>query len=884
MLSIYLSTGIASTFILLRIYYFSDNESFFEDAMKQGFFYISEVRCIVIGPPGVGKTCFKYILFSRTPPSIRSSTPCAARPVRVIRIGKCGEEWVEVNDEHLEEMVAKSVPIFTTIIADEDMSDDLFRSLEQFSDSRKSTLKNKKVSQPSTNGSSTVAASECATLHEEKSKEMPNMSHNAGTPLNVSFFDKILHFIRSKHTRQSPSPTTSSPSKDPSDAVNDFSQQSPSPTTSIPSKDPLDDVIDNIFHHMSSPKDAAAFLDTEWILYTDSGGQPAFHDLYPVFLKGSTVAVFVHSLLNCLDENPLSEFYKGGKRIGPSEKTTQTNFEILQCLAQTMVSQRKGKDLSKFICVGTHRDKMRRCRESLEIKNKRLYDLLHPLFGDKLVLNGDSGSLQPLFILNTKKPKLPDREIAQQLRKAIESSAVVNRPIPMWWYVLEIILRKLATQLGRKILSWKECLKVAHSLNFTEGALRAAISYLHDLNIFLHYPAVLPDVVFSDPQVPLDILTELVALSYKLAGAKCEKSTTGLSLGPVTDQWIRFRDEGIVTPDIIESNEFKPHFSSDVLSSHGFLKLLQKVLVASPIPGNMFFIPAVLKCIAKPQLLHFRREAFTSAFVSFSKGCIPAGLVCCMVTDLQIEHKWELYQKDGRAACVARNCMQFHYPGTPCIVTLIDSFWHIEVHVSGPPAACLECCLSIKDDVFASIEAACNILDYDDLGPTLQFPCQAPHCHKDLHSAALSSNRKWVLCTIDNAVSAPITEEQKCWFNKSKYIHSNITFIFIYISIGIHYSGSTLPLLEPKVQDLMTGVASVITAKWQEMGILLGLEQNDLDTIQLSSNVPKTCFQQVFACWKQKQCSKYSWTTIYTALTSMNEQRLARAIKEKYLP
>ena len=35
---------------------------------------------------------------------------------------------------------------------------------------------------------------------------------------------------------------------------------------------------------------------------------------------------------------------------------------------------------------------------------------------------------------------------------------------------------------------------------------------------------------------------------------------------------------------------------------------------------------------------------------------------------------------------------------------------------------------------------------------------------------------------------------------------------------------------EPELIDL---VASVITAKWQEMGIQLGLHQNDLDTIQL---------------------------------------------------
>ena len=82
----------------------------------------------------------------------------------------------------------------------------------------------------------------------------------------------------------------------------------------------------------------------------------------------------------------------------------------------------------------------------------------------------------------------------------------------------------------------------------------------------------------------------------------------------------------------------------------------------------------------------------------------------------------------------------------------------------------------------------------------------------------------------------------------------------------------------------MNNVAGVITAKWQEMGIQLGLQQNDLDTIKMDSmNVSHTCFQCMFGLWKQKQCSKYSWATIYTALISMNEHCLASTIKDKYL-
>ena len=46
----------------------------------------------------------------------------------------------------------------------------------------------------------------------------------------------------------------------------------------------------------------------------------------------------------------------------------------------------------------------------------------------------------------------------------------------------------------------------------------AALTYLDNLNIFLYKPSLLPNVVFSNPQVLLDMLSKLVVHSYKLRG------------------------------------------------------------------------------------------------------------------------------------------------------------------------------------------------------------------------------------------------------------------------------------------------------------------------------------------------------------------------------
>ena len=58
---------------------------------------ITLVKVIVEGPAGVGKTCLMYLLLSKPPPDKRHSTGCAERAIRVIRVGKEGEEWNEIS-------------------------------------------------------------------------------------------------------------------------------------------------------------------------------------------------------------------------------------------------------------------------------------------------------------------------------------------------------------------------------------------------------------------------------------------------------------------------------------------------------------------------------------------------------------------------------------------------------------------------------------------------------------------------------------------------------------------------------------------------------------------------------------------------------------------
>ena len=129
-----------------------------------------------------------------------------------------------------------------------------------------------------------------------------------------------------------------------------------------------------------------------------------------------------------------------------------------------------------------------------------------------------------IFPINAKKPKEQDHQLCPEIRKQIEDKECGPPPykIPVGWFLLEQGIIK-ASKGG--VISRTECLGIAAALGINAEALTAALEYFDDLNIFLYFPSVLPEVVFSDPQVPLNKVTELVHFSYCLHSKRRKTAT-----------------------------------------------------------------------------------------------------------------------------------------------------------------------------------------------------------------------------------------------------------------------------------------------------------------------------------------------------------------------
>ena len=673
--------------------------------MRKGFIEITEVKCLLVGPAGVGKTCVKYLILRKPPPHLRTSTACRDRPVRVVRVSKLGGEWKEIDEKLLEELLAQSILL---------------------------------------------------------------LGHN--------YLDNIPTYLV-RHVQQNPELQRSSDKESKSNESDDedstlqssSDEESGSDDDSTDCKDPTRRVLDGIIQHLTTKGGTSEGIDSlfnaELLYFIDSGGQPAFHDLIPLFVQNTTAAIFVHRLCEALDDYPADEFFKDGERVGPCKKAPATNMDILKCMAQTIHTQLHEGKLPSFLTVGTFRDLEHKCKETRKEKNKKLYEFLHPLFPD-LVLNGDS--LNPIFAFDAANPTDTDKQLAEVVREAIQKSASKKKYIPIWWYVLELILSMLSKTLERKVLKYDECFAEAMKLNFTEDAFKAALSYLHDLNLILYYPKCLPNVVFSDAQVPVAILTALVETWYRLQAIK-EETETSESMCARDENWIKFRDQGIVTMKFLSSEEFEHLFYEGFFSPREFLKLLQGVLAATPLSENEFFVPAFTTRLPLPELTtYLESQLITSSFaVCFKSGCAAAGVFCCSIVHLQLQSGWEIIQDPNK--CLARNCMQFELPYSIGIVTIIDYYRFFRVCVEAPQKELSTICPRIKHEMFSAVKAAATNLHYGNCIPHVGFQClqQDDDYHRTTPHTVVLRGNNW-RCPHNRRLNGELDTSQLVWVDNER--------------------------------------------------------------------------------------------------------------------
>ena len=681
------------------------SKEMFDEAMTHGYVEARDIKALIFGAAGTGKTHTIALLMNEEPPTIHRSTPCATRPVRVDKIEGKGGKWVRVTRDQLSQTIA-----------------DTSTMLPQ----KPSTAKEATSSTPSSSAHTPVEGSELNTA--SKPKTASTESANA----------------------------VSTPREKLSSACTSSAE---------------DELLRRIEMSPYGRRAKKAFK-RDRITLIDTGGQPQFHEVLPMFMGETSASMFTIKLDDSLDDHPLVEFYDDSGNLVGSYHSPFTNQQILMmCMRviQSQVSQSQEGLCPTPIFVGTHKDLEQQCEsESREDKNRKIHDMLPPAVQDNAVYCGEKMK-ELIFAVNAKTPGPHEQKIAAELRRVIvERSHVKPKRIPLRWHALELALQKLMLELGRGVLSKAEGLAVARRFHFTDESFEEALKYLDNLSILFYYKDVLPNVIFCDPQVLLDKVTELVEHSYRLQTAACQDVAAEGKLR-------KFRDQGIITLEFLRKKEFGRHYVQGLFSPVELLKLFKKLLIVSEISEEEFLMPCLLRVTDEPTLL--APSSSVPPLLFYFPHSPLLGVFCALIAYLLSQAKWKLlFDASSRSPVkVDRNAVQFEVPGgLPGAITLSDSFsTYFQVSIQLPekaPRALYSAVLpQIRETIVAGIRKASSALHYNNSVPKDAFLCLEHSASENVtpHASVVDSTRTLMTCTLNSKVCSTLTEEHLVWFRSS---------------------------------------------------------------------------------------------------------------------
>ena len=515
-----ISTSVPFVLLIILTEIPEEAQAIIDKALESGSLKQRNLIVTITGIMGAGKTCFLRQLFSLKPPSEYSSTGVAEKSFHGLmhHVAEMGSFQILSHNE-IHEFLA---PFLSSAMVLGD------------------------------------AATSTSITSEEEVSEFQTQSN---VPYLVSNSSTSPPFIRGVEGESSNAPIQSVPPTAKSQTLFVNREVQPVPEKSFASE--------TISFALRAPKIAAGTC-LQLLDVIDTGGQPEFMETMPCVIHNSNLTVLVLNVEQSLDSRPKLTFHHNGKGFTRVIPFHLTNRQIISNLARTMQAKRcilTNCQKSKLMVIFTHYDCLWFWRSSSTIAafNTEIKKIFIPAFHNELIVYRSVDEIG--FPVNCRSPGANDRIVFQQIRENISKVSVGNEMmIPPSFLMFEHDLMRYAKELGRDILSFNECMQVGVHLKMSEKLVQAALIYFHQHNIFLYFPKVLPQLVFTDPQVPLNFVNNVVAFSYlvncgEFAGLPAEYSLS-LRNGIVLEEMLNEEPlSSCFVPDIYESDQ-AIHFSS----------------------------------------------------------------------------------------------------------------------------------------------------------------------------------------------------------------------------------------------------------------------------------------------------------------------------------
>ena len=201
--------------------------------------------------------------------------------------------------------------------------------------------------------------------------------------------------------------------------------------------------------------------------------------------------------------------------------------------------------------------------------------------------------------------------------------------IPIRWYNLDHQSRRISNHLNRKVLSREEYGKIAMELDIDDESCEGALEFFNNLNTIFYFPKVLPDVVFLEPQILLNLLNELVTKKYR-ADQHAQKPKKSAAKFNISD--FQFHNFSQVTVELL--SEFKEYYHTSLFTALKLAKLFEKLLIFGKLGEEKWFVPSILPSLKEEEVEQYRISNKKALLIHFQDGGPQTGIFCSTVSFL----------------------------------------------------------------------------------------------------------------------------------------------------------------------------------------------------------------------------------------------------------
>ena len=546
-------------------------------------------------------------------------------------------------------------------------------------------------------------------------------------------------------------------------------------------------------------------LSTNWVYFIDSGGQPAYRELLPLFTRAAALNIITIDLTKGLDEKCKFQYRIDQHKSPIDTDLKYSNRDIIQSTISSeamlnsieipYVSESdKHKDIQpRYFILGTRKElvpeeELKEMNESLMNSSNLDLKIVIPHIPGKLII----------FPVNTLLPKSKEREEASaDLCKAISNcNFEMKIELPIRLFTFEISLQREAKKRKRSFLTKKEVIEIGKPLRLdNESDINDALQYLHNVTIILYYPVVLEDIIFVDPEPILDVLSRLIAITY------IEQSNLDL-IAKAPDERIRLKERGLFKEDLLEKIDEQKNFDKKIFNedfqSSQMIDLLKHLHIIAEVKEKknwchmiklffLFFLRLFLRLLHIVENKDEKKKDyfFPCALPSYDKLNDPPTEIQPLLIAWEIDNSGTttlaipqglfpltivhlLEQKDSFIP-VGKDYYRYHDAMSLCVyiekkkctIDIINRYTHIEIRFD----SCKKFCPQIQELVTEAIKKSSKVLK---VGKNHIFAFECPSSKSEQCYCIVKEDRSSTRCTqcrSDREVLQAGDDSYRCWFS-----------------------------------------------------------------------------------------------------------------------